>query len=236
MPEPSRSGLPKQHAPKAAAVTLAVLVFGAGGFIALVAAANQGAEPPASASPAFTASADATAPEQVNLQVPPKEAAYVEAVRAAVSPEDLLASDDLSILNTGRTTCGLYPRTETGEVDENDFTDHGDPSSVDEFIESPPDKAAQLAVKHLCPKYLPVLKRAKSGFAEGPHDVGKDVKPGTYRTTSRVTDCYWERSTRSGQRLANDFITNAPGGVTVTIAATDGGFTSQGCGDWVRVS
>ena len=43
-----------------------------------------------------------------------------------------------------------------------------------------------MTVEHLCPKYLPVLKHAKGGFAEGPHDVGKDVKPGAYRTTGRV--------------------------------------------------
>lgn len=237
MSEPSRSGLPKQHAPKTAAITLAVLLLGVGGYVALVSMAGEEAKPSASANPSSAPSADATVPGQTTL-VPQKEVAFIRAVRATVPEDELVDSDDLSILNTGRGVCGLYPRAETGEVNEDDYsmTDLGDPSSVDGFIENRPDRATQLAVKHLCPKYLPVLKRAKGGFGEGPLTVGKDVKPGTYKTTSRVTNCYWERSTRSGQRLANDFITNAPGGVTVTIAATDGGFTTQGCGDWVRVS
>jgi hypothetical protein len=179
--------------------------------------------------------ASPTEPEQATILVPPKEAAFVKAVRAAVSAEDLADDDDLSILNTGRGLCGQYPRLENGTVDEEDILSEVSEPSLDGLIEDPPDRAGQLAVKHLCPKYLPLLKRARGGFGEGPQRVGKDVRPGTYRTTSSATDCYWERSTRGGGTIANDFVTNAPSGVTVTIGAGDGGFTSRGCGDWVRV-
>lgn len=69
---------------------------------------------------------------------------------------------------------------------------------------------------------------------DGDYAVGLEVKPGTYRT-GRVSDCYWERTTKGGDTLANDFVKNAPGGVTVTIRSSDGGFSSDGCGPWRRV-
>lgn len=71
-------------------------------------------------------------------------------------------------------------------------------------------------------------------FQDGDQTVGEDIKPGTYKT-GHVSDCYWERTTKDGQTLANDFVKLAPGGVTVTIRSTDGGFTSEGCGPWRRV-
>lgn len=70
-------------------------------------------------------------------------------------------------------------------------------------------------------------------FGDGAYEVGVDIKPGTYKTAPRVTDCYWERSTRGGDTIANDFVSNAPGGVTVRIRKGDGGFKSDGCGSWL---
>ncbi|MBQ1048490.1 hypothetical protein KBX50_08435 [Micromonospora sp. C51] len=89
-----------------------------------------------------------------------------------------------------------------------------------------------------CPRFLKTWKRAKTGFAEGSHDVGKEIKAGTYETTAhlsggRVGDCYWERSTDGGRTIANNYITAAKK-VRVTIRSTDGIFTSRGCGNWVR--
>jgi hypothetical protein len=78
-------------------------------------------------------------------------------------------------------------------------------------------------------------EKAERGFGEGDMTVGEDVKPGTYRTTDSAHDCYWERSTGGGRTIANDFVTNAPKGVTVAIYASDGGFKSDNCGDWIRV-
>lgn len=71
-------------------------------------------------------------------------------------------------------------------------------------------------------------------FQDGDYTVGTDLKPGTYKT-GHVSDCYWERTTDGGGTLANDFVKLAPGGVTVTIRSSDGGFTSEGCGPWTRV-
>lgn len=89
----------------------------------------------------------------------------------------------------------------------------------------------------LCPKapHAETINDWATGraFNDGEYAVGSEVVPGTYKT-GRVTDCYWERSTRNGDIIANNYITNAPGGATVTIRKSDGGFTSRGCGEWRR--
>lgn len=94
-------------------------------------------------------------------------------------------------------------------------------------------------VLRVCPKapHANLMRqvRAKSIFVDGDLAVGEDVKPGTYRTGKKVHDCYWERSTKGGKTIANDFVTNAPAGVTVTIRSSDGGFSSNGCGTWLAV-
>jgi hypothetical protein len=93
-------------------------------------------------------------------------------------------------------------------------------------------------VLKVCPTapHIKMLRAVANGdiFQDGDQTVGEDIKPGTYKT-GHVSDCYWERTTNDGQTLANDFVKLAPGGVTVTIRPTDGGFTSEGCGPWRRV-
>ena len=92
----------------------------------------------------------------------------------------------------------------------------------------------------LCPKapHAAAMRARGSGavFDDGTYVVGTEVKPGTYRTGPGVRDCYWERTTDGGGTIANDFVTFAPKGVTVTIRKSDGGFTSTDCGVWKRVS
>jgi hypothetical protein len=70
-------------------------------------------------------------------------------------------------------------------------------------------------------------------FGAGTKRVGVDIQPGTYRTRSSVSDCYWERLKGfSGQLkdiIANDF---SSGFQVVTIKATDKGFKSSRCGNW----
>lgn len=78
-------------------------------------------------------------------------------------------------------------------------------------------------------------KAAFSG--DGTYQVGKDVKPGTYRTTGNTDDmCYWERAKdASGDMdslLAND---NVTGSSYVTVKASDKLFKSEGCHDWETV-
>ncbi|MET8943077.1 hypothetical protein ABZX30_05675 [Streptomyces sp. NPDC004542] len=86
---------------------------------------------------------------------------------------------------------------------------------------------------------------AKKAAFEGDGDfrVGRDIKPGTYRTTGNTgntgnTDdmCHWERAEdASGELdslLAND---NVTGTGYVTVKATDKLFKSSGCADWEAV-
>ncbi|WP_427166947.1 hypothetical protein ACQF4J_26810 [Streptomyces sp. C1-1] len=78
----------------------------------------------------------------------------------------------------------------------------------------------------------------KVAFAgDGEFRVGKDVKPGTYRTTGNSDGmCYWERAKDAkGEMdsiLANDNVTGAS---YVTVKATDKIFKSNGCKDWEAV-
>ncbi|MGC0252360.1 hypothetical protein [Pseudactinotalea sp. Z1748] len=73
---------------------------------------------------------------------------------------------------------------------------------------------------------------AERSFGNGTWRVGEDIDPGVYRTEG-ASSCYWERlsgfSGEFGDIIANDF-TSGP--TTVTIAASDSGFSSQGCGTW----
>jgi len=69
-------------------------------------------------------------------------------------------------------------------------------------------------------------------FGDGTHAVGRDVAPGTYRTSGR-NGCYWARLRSFNGSLsaiiAND---NAVGPAVVTIARKDKGFETRGCGTW----
>jgi len=98
------------------------------------------------------------------------------------------------------------------------------------------DSFFKAAVRYLCSDAKGVLNEVGRGFADGTYDVGDEIKPGTYRTGKKTSDCYWSRTSSSGDITANDFVSYAPAGVTVTIFSSDGGFESDGCRAWVRIS
>ena len=72
------------------------------------------------------------------------------------------------------------------------------------------------------------------GFGDGTYRLGSDVAAGTYRSAGTGL-CYWARlSGFSGE--FSDIIGNGNSGLEiVSIAKSDAGFTTQGCGDWVPV-
>lgn len=74
-----------------------------------------------------------------------------------------------------------------------------------------------------------------ASFGDGDHAVGSDVQPGTYRTRSGSSGCYFARLKGFGGTLdeviANEN-TNAP--AVVTIATTDKGFQSARCAKWTQ--
>lgn len=72
-------------------------------------------------------------------------------------------------------------------------------------------------------------------FSDGTYQVGKEIQPGTYRTRSNSSGCYYERMAgftgELGDILANGN-TSAP--EVVTILETDKGFKSTRCGVWTQ--
>ncbi|MGW3492510.1 hypothetical protein [Streptomyces sp. NPDC001020] len=78
--------------------------------------------------------------------------------------------------------------------------------------------------------------KAPAFGGEGSYVVGKDIKPGTYRTADNSDNCYWERAKdASGEFesiIAND---NVTGTSYVTIKASDKLFKTNGCKDWQTV-
>ena len=66
--------------------------------------------------------------------------------------------------------------------------------------------------------------------------MGTDVQPGTYRNSRAGRDCYYARLSGFTHAL-NDIIANnnTESPAIVTIAPSDRGFTSTGCGTWTRV-
>jgi hypothetical protein len=73
-----------------------------------------------------------------------------------------------------------------------------------------------------------------NGFTDGTWIVGKDIRPGKYRSTG--TACIWERlsSLTGGSDALLDYGDSAVP-VVVTIKPTDKAFESTGCGPWVKV-
>ncbi|MFE6126741.1 hypothetical protein ACFQ6Q_00490 [Streptomyces sp. NPDC056437] len=108
-------------------------------------------------------------------------------------------------------------------------------------------------VPKLCPKWTSVVKQAASGrydrwYGSGTFKVtaspapwdpsteeDPEIAPGTYRTAGDLEDCYWERTSKSGEILDNNFATSAQS-ITVTIREKDGQFTSRSCGTWKPVN
>ncbi|MFJ8016364.1 hypothetical protein [Streptomyces sp. NPDC096339] len=78
----------------------------------------------------------------------------------------------------------------------------------------------------------------KTAFkGSGTFEVGKDVQPGTYRTTGNGSaGCYWERAKDSSGEadsiISNDNVTGAS---YVTIADTDKIFKTNDCKAWEAV-
>jgi hypothetical protein len=77
----------------------------------------------------------------------------------------------------------------------------------------------------------------KTEFGNGTHRVGVDIAPGTY-VAAGGAGCYWERQSVFGGSgsdaiIANEFAPNR-GQVVVTIAASDKGFRTSGCGTWKK--
>lgn len=96
------------------------------------------------------------------------------------------------------------------------------------------DRAAVVAKPTAVPG--PPVPRANQ-IGDGTWLVGREIKPGVYRSTAGKL-CYWERlSGLSGEYV--DLIMNGGfrnGPTLVEVLSTDYAFGSQGCGTWERVT
>ena len=114
------------------------------------------------------------------------------------------------------------------------------PTSVDAYLRANTDTVARGyiyggtgAISPNAESQFANAMRNTRTFGSGTHRVPADVAPGTYRTRTGSSGCYWERlSGFSGEFediIANDF-TNYPS--VVTIASSDAGFKSERCATW----
>lgn len=80
----------------------------------------------------------------------------------------------------------------------------------------------------------PAPKPTAPSFGSGTKRVGTDIQPGTYRARGG-SGCYWERESGFSGSLSDILANENPAGPTlVTIAPTDKGFKSHGCGTWTQ--
>jgi hypothetical protein len=75
----------------------------------------------------------------------------------------------------------------------------------------------------------------RSTAKPGSYRIPNDMVPGTFSAPGGAS-CYWERVS-SWSHDVEDVIANnlGSGRQIVTIASTDKGFTSSGCGNWTRI-
>lgn len=78
------------------------------------------------------------------------------------------------------------------------------------------------------------ITKSKTRFGQGTFIVGTDIAPGTYRNRS-ASGCSWARLRAfTGDRGAILASADDSGPTKVTIARSDRGFKSHGCGTWSR--
>ncbi|MFH9425949.1 hypothetical protein [Streptomyces sp. NPDC017529] len=123
-------------------------------------------------------------------------------------------------------------------------TDPGEWLATTQKPEGDEEAVLRAGMPSLCPKWWPVAKKALAGgfvrsYGDGTYTVkakpqgDEEIAPGTYRVKD-VKDCYWERTSKGGEILDNQFATAAQQ-ITVTVRSTDGSFTARGCGQWRAV-
>lgn len=109
------------------------------------------------------------------------------------------------------------------------------PSDLGAFADQLSDGTLRVLGVVPCPGGTTTPGTTAGGFGDGTWIVGADIQPGTYRTSS-PGGCYWERvADFSGDSTIENDFTLDPGPQIVTIAPSDAGFTSRGCGTWTKV-
>lgn len=110
------------------------------------------------------------------------------------------------------------------------------PSPIPTVSPSPTPTPTTTPTPTLPPSPTPSIAPAPTAevaFLDGTHRVPQDIAPGTYRTTTYTTDCYWTRL-RGFESGLEDIIASRIGSgyQVVTIGGRDAGFDSVSCGAW----
>ncbi|KIS27839.1 hypothetical protein TV39_08910 [Arthrobacter sp. SPG23] len=113
------------------------------------------------------------------------------------------------------------------------------PDFADEFVARMDWRRAEIeGALSVCPDapHAGVLREALTAVKvfDGTKVVGKDMEPGTYKTKPGIKDCYWARTNGGGGIIANDFVSFAPDGATVTVYPGEG-FQSERCDVWTKI-
>ncbi|WP_139194728.1 PASTA domain-containing protein [Arthrobacter sp. UCD-GKA] len=94
------------------------------------------------------------------------------------------------------------------------------------------------AAAELCPKapFHKELAAWATGakFTHGDYVVGKDIPAGTYRSSKKISDCYWERATPNGKIIANNFIIYTAAGAVVTVRKGESFNVEKECEVWTK--
>jgi len=77
--------------------------------------------------------------------------------------------------------------------------------------------------------------KIRDTFSSGQWTVGKDITPGTYRTTSRSRRCYWARISDLVKETKSKSQYGRVGRLTVKVTAKDEAFLTTRCGTWAKV-
>lgn len=173
-----------------------------------------------------------------NAKLPELEDAAAEARKAEASKPD---PDEAAYVEAADSGGGLGPGVvlENGRGMCNQVKQYAPGEERARYIIEASSTVGENEVRYLCKDVAKDFALSQRGFYDGTYSAVSgspgefaEVRSGSYRTGKPVTDCYWERSASNGRTIANDFVGNAPGGITVTIRAGEG-FTSQGCGTWL---
>ncbi|MEU1073180.1 hypothetical protein ABZ404_11055 [Streptomyces sp. NPDC005878] len=223
----------------------AAVVLAGAGVIALLAGCS-GAGGTTTGAPSTSSSAEIGAASSFSVSMPPATPAYPDTPEGDL--DKWAAGQGLTVndLYEGSPAAYVQDICESMSNQQSSGTEPGEWLAVAQKPDADETAILRQGMPKLCPKWSRTALDALKGdyvhtYSDGTFTVksepGTDaeaIAPGRYRTTGQLQDCYWERTSRSGEILANQFATAAQE-ITVVIRSSDGFFTSRSCGTWKPV-
>lgn len=227
-----------------AALALAVGVFGIAGCASPAASSSGGSAAVTTSSEPIYSSPVPSVPENPDFggipdssteAAPPTEPSWAEKAEAAMNKAGVSINGYDNPATYVEENC-QFMRTHPGGVDE--FGLETSPSSFLLNQVSGNGEAAframEIGIPMLCPRFKAEIAAVANGTADvqnGNYTVGNEMgnmSPGTWQATGPASNCYWERTSPSGEIIDNNFATHATA-LTVNVASTDGSVSFQEC-------